>query len=387
MKRPSGSPVAAKPSPTTLATAKPSTSSRSGTAATRRRFSAAQSGTFRSDTRNAPPRGPNARSFSPTPPVRVASTRASSDAFARDASEDHVRLGDDGARADLLGRERLANDGLAARRIGVVRRARVDDDAGASRPLDGLRADDLGAALGHLLEHLVGELGQVHGVGHRARVGRVHAVDVAVDLAALGAERGGEGDRGRVGAAAAERRDLAPVAHPLVAGDDDHFAARKLVLDAMRPHLDDPRVEMAVVGEDPRLRSGERDRLVPAGVHRDREQRHRDPLAGREQHVELPARRLGALSERRRGLTRQGEERVGRLAHRADDDDDVVPGFASGGDAGRDLADLLDVGDARTAVLLNEHAHRAVPLPRRAASGQVSPRPKLQLSASPRSSS
>ena len=46
-------------------------------------------------------------------------------------------------------------------------------------------------------------------VGHDPRVGRVDAGDVGVDLADLGAERGGDGDRARVRAAAAERRDVA----------------------------------------------------------------------------------------------------------------------------------------------------------------------------------
>jgi hypothetical protein len=41
-----------------------------------------------------------------------------------------------------------------------------------------------------------------------ARVGGEDAVDVAVDLADVGVEGGGERDRRRVGAAAAERRDV-----------------------------------------------------------------------------------------------------------------------------------------------------------------------------------
>ena len=99
----------------------------------------------------------------------------------------------------------------------------------------------------------MGELGQVAGVGHGARIGGVDAVDVAVDLAAIGLERGGERDRRGVRAAAAERGDLALVAHALKAGDDHHLAALELVLDANRPHLDDARARVPIVGEDPRL--------------------------------------------------------------------------------------------------------------------------------------
>ena len=122
---------------------------------------------------------------------------------------------------------------------------------------------------------------------HDARVGGVDAVDVGADLAVLGAERRGHRDRGRVAAAAAERRDLAPVGHALIAGDDDDLAARELVLDAERPHLDDARVDVAIVGDDARLAAGEADRVAAELADRHRQQRHRDPLAGGEQHVEL----------------------------------------------------------------------------------------------------
>src|SRR5690606_18908555 len=106
---------------------------------------------------------------------------------------------------------------------------------------------------GHLLHLVVGDLGKVLGGGHQARVRSVDAVHVAVDLGALGAEGGGHGEGRGVGASAAEGGDLTPVAHALVASDDDHLAARQLVFDAVRPHLDDPRIEVRIVGDDPAL--------------------------------------------------------------------------------------------------------------------------------------
>ena len=54
------------------------------------------------------------------------------------------------------------------------------------------------------------------------RVGGVHAVDVGVDLAHLGAERGRDRDRGGVGAAPPERRDVAVGRDALEAGDHGH---------------------------------------------------------------------------------------------------------------------------------------------------------------------
>ena len=65
-------------------------------------------------------------------------------------------------------------------------------------------------ARGRHLEHLLErDEGQLAGVRDDPRVGREDSVHVGVDLAHLGAERGGERDRGRVRAAAAERRHVA----------------------------------------------------------------------------------------------------------------------------------------------------------------------------------
>ena len=195
-------------------------------------------------------------------------------------------------------------------------------------------------------------------VGDGAGIGGVDAVDVAVDLAALGLEGGGEGDGGGVGAAAAQRGDLAAVAHPLVARDDDDLAAGELVLDAVRAHLDDPRVEMAIAREDARLRAGEGDRLEAAGLDGDREERHRDALARGEEHVELAPRRIRGARVVRGDLTREGEEAVRGLAHGADDDDDVAAVALLGDDAIGDAAELLDVGHRRAAVLLDDDRSR-----------------------------
>ena len=132
---------------------------------------------------------------------------------------------------------------------------------------------------GHLLRLLVRERRDARAPRHDARVGGVDAVHVGADLAVLGVERGGHRDRGRVAAAAAERRDLLLVRDALVAGDDDDLAARELVLDAERPHLDDARVDVAVVGDDAGLAAGEADRVAAELADGHREQRHRDALA------------------------------------------------------------------------------------------------------------
>ena len=79
------------------------------------------------------------------------------------------------------------------------------------------------------------DLVQLARVGDDARVGRVHALDVGVDLAHVGAERGRERDRGRVGAAAAERRDVVVGGDALEAGDDHDLAGLERLAHAPRP--------------------------------------------------------------------------------------------------------------------------------------------------------
>ena len=83
-------------------------------------------------------------------------------------------------------------------------------DAVVTSVLDRAQREHARAArreLEHLLERDLRR--SLRALGDDARVGGVDAVDVGVDLADVGVERRGERDRGRVGAAAAERRDVA----------------------------------------------------------------------------------------------------------------------------------------------------------------------------------
>ncbi len=236
-----------------------------------------------------------------------------------------------------------------------------DRHAVLARPLHRLGVEHFGAALGHFLHRLVVELGQVLRVRDHARIGAVDAVDVAVDLAAFGPERGREGHCGGVRAAAAQGGDLAAVAHALVAGDDHDASAVELVLDAVRAHLDDARVEVAVVRDDSGLRAGEADGVVPARLDGDGEQRHADALAGADQHVELALGGLRASVRRAAGthggLLGEGQQVVGGLAHGTDHDDDVVAVLLRTDDLIGYGAELVDVGDGRSAVLLNDDGH------------------------------
>ena len=204
---------------------------------------------------------------------------------------------------------------------------------------------------GRHLEHLVeADARQLAGVGHDPRVGGVDAEDVGVDLAMVGAERGSEGDRGGVGAAAAERRHLERGRDALEARDEDDRPLVERLVDPARPHLDDLGLPVHGVGDDPGLRAGERDRLVPEIVDHHRRERAGDPLPDRDEHVEL------ARMRRAGDLVGEIEQLVGRVPHRREDADDAVP-FVTGGDEPRgDALQLLGVADGGAAELHHDRA-------------------------------
>ena len=104
---------------------------------------------------------------------------------------------------------------------------------------------------------------ELHRLRHHPRVGAPDAVDVAADLGVLGAERGREDHRGGVGAAAAERGDLALPADPLEAGDDRDLSPLEHLAEPIGPDLDHPGIGVGLVGDDARLGPGERTAGTP----------------------------------------------------------------------------------------------------------------------------
>ena len=227
----------------------------------------------------------------------------------------------------------------------------MDADSVVAGELDRAQHQHLGAGRGQLEHLLVRDGVELARLGNEARVGREDALDVGVDLARVGLERGGERDRGRVRAAPAERRHLVRGRDALEAGDEHDRALRERVVDPPRADLEHLRARVLGVGDDARLRAGERDRGVAEVVDRHRGERARDPFPDREQHVEL------ARVRSRRDLVGQLDQVVGRPAHRREDADDVVSGLARGHEPPRDRLQPLRAGDRGTAELLDDEAH------------------------------
>ena len=119
--------------------------------------------------------------------------------------------------------------------LGLVE-ARAHEDAHLVHhaELDRAHLQHLGAERGELQHFLERDLVEPLRARHHARVGGVDAVDVGVDVAAVGLDRGGDRDRRGVGAAAAERGDAAGVlVHALEAGDHRDLLALLEALDQL----------------------------------------------------------------------------------------------------------------------------------------------------------
>ena len=183
-------------------------------------------------------------------------------------------------------------------------------------------------------------------------IGGVDAADVGEDLAAVGAEPGGQRDGRRIGATTPERRDLVVPdgvgAEALEAGDDDDLALFQLLVDAARLDVRDARLAVAAVGGDARLWAGKADRRYAERVQRHRHERGALVFAGREEHVELA--QVGLLGDGRG----QSHELVGRVAHGRNRDDEVVAGRAFARDPPGDALDAVGTGQRRTAELLHD---------------------------------
>ena len=90
--------------------------------------------------------------------------------------------------------------------------------------LDRADLENLGTEAGHFQHLFEGDGLEFARFRHDARVGGIDPVDVSVDLALVGLQRGGQCDGRGVRAATTEGGDIAMLVGPLEAGDDDDIA-------------------------------------------------------------------------------------------------------------------------------------------------------------------
>ena len=131
------------------------------------------------------------------------------------------------------------------------------------------------------LEHLlIGDDLQLAGLGHDARIGAEHAVDVGVDLADVGTECRRQCHGRGVRAAAAQCGDVFGVLrYALEAGDDRDRTRVESLANTTGRDVDDARCPVGGVGDQARLRAGVGARLLAEVVDGHGDQGHGDPLA------------------------------------------------------------------------------------------------------------
>src|SRR5207249_81724 len=143
-------------------------------------------------------------------------------------------------------------------RIVVETAADFKHDAELFGELDRAGLHDLRAERGQLEHLVVGNFVELAGVGHETRVGRVDAVHVGVNLADIGFHGGGNGDGAEVAAAPAQGRDVAFGRDALKPGNDDGVARVEQLVDFLGCDVGDLRLGVQAVGDNARLRTGQR---------------------------------------------------------------------------------------------------------------------------------
>ena len=149
------------------------------------------------------------------------------------------------------------------------------------------------------LEHLLVRQGvELARPRHESRIGREHALDVGVDLARVGLERGGQRDGRRVRAAAAERRHLERRRDALEAGDEHDRALVERRRGSARGRISRIFARVCAVSVTiPACEPVSEIARVAEVDDRHRRERARDSLAGRQQHVELARVGAGEIGE------------------------------------------------------------------------------------------
>lgn len=144
---------------------------------------------------------------------------------------------------------------------GIVVEAGSDfkGDAEFFGEFNGSTLHNFGARAGEFKHFVIGDFLEFFGLGKDAGVGGVNAVDVGVDLAKVGADSSGDGDGGKVGAAAAERGEASVLGLPLEAGDDDDVAGVKELVNLFGGDVLDSGFGVDAVGLDAGLGAGEGD--------------------------------------------------------------------------------------------------------------------------------
>src|ERR671918_87310 len=274
---------------------------------------------------------------------------------------------DDASGADRRGRDHLDVDTRFSQRgehVGLDAGMRLHprtDERYRGDPV--VRGEPLGSDLsGNAVDHRGGvrKVCLRHRERHVGEAVLRHVLDDGVHADAFighGPEDG-RGDTGAIGHALYRDLGLAGVVDD--PGDDGLLHALMGLADPARPDVGDAGPAMTGIGDDPGLGAGVAGGGKPGRVDGDRQEGHGDPLAGSQEEVQLPRVRHGGEPLRHRGPV------IGGIAHRRDDNDDLVAVLAGPDDALAHGPDPGDVRDRGSSVLLDDDRHHISRRPSRA---------------------
>ena len=217
----------------------------------------------------------------------------------------------------------------------------MNDHLVLARELHGAHLQHAGTGAGQLKHVVVGDDVELLGARAHARVGRVHAVHVGVDLAHVGVQAVRHRHRRGVGAAATKRGDVAVGVDALEPGHYRDNAPVQSLHDALVVHLHDLGLGVRAVRFDAGLAAREAHGLVAARFDGHGQQRHGHLLARGQQTVHLARRRV--VVER----GGKAHQLVGGFAHGGHDGDHLVPGLLLRNELLRDHLDALRRSDGR----------------------------------------
>ncbi len=133
----------------------------------------------------------------------------------------------------------------------VKRRAHVELDLIHHRQFDRAHLQHFGAQRSHFQHFLERHFGKPARLRHDARVGRVDAVDVGIDIATVGRDRRRKCNSRSVRTAAPERRHpIGGFMHALKAGDDGDLTRRKPLAQPRSVDASNAGRAMGVVGDE-----------------------------------------------------------------------------------------------------------------------------------------
>ncbi len=156
------------------------------------------------------------------------------------------------------------------------------------------RVHDPRTRRGHLQHDVKADLVHLSRLRHHARIGRVDAVHIRVDLAEFRAEQRGQRHRRRVRGPAPERKNLSARINPLKSSDDHDLVVRQLPVDTFTINALNPRPRVYAVRNQPQLPGRQADRMMPRRINRHGHECNRHLLSGGQQHVQFALRRISA---------------------------------------------------------------------------------------------